>query len=94
MPARKRLRSEPTDDWAALQLRFDWPEQSGYELIRPIVLFGFTPAERAQQTGISARTLYRKVARFDETGLQSLFEVDERPASKRLLPPAIRRAIV
>jgi|ERR687887_2410069 hypothetical protein len=51
MPARTRPRLEPTDDWDHLQLRFDWPEQVGYELIRPVVLFGFTPAERSKQTG-------------------------------------------
>jgi hypothetical protein len=48
MPAPKRARMEPTEDWTELQLRFNWPEQCGYELIRPVVLFGFTPAERAQ----------------------------------------------
>jgi hypothetical protein len=52
MPAPKRVRIEPTEDWTELQLRFHWPEQGGYELIRPVVLFGFTPAKRAQQTGI------------------------------------------
>jgi hypothetical protein len=57
MPAAKRSRVEPTDDWGRLQLRFQWPEQTGYELIRPVVLFGFTPAEWAQQTGNSCELL-------------------------------------
>jgi hypothetical protein len=30
-----------------------WPEQHAYELIRPVVLFGQLPAERAQQTGVA-----------------------------------------
>src|SRR5919204_1134080 len=94
MPARTRPRLEPTDDWDQLQLRFDWPEQTGYELIRPVVLFGFSPAERARQTGISPRTIYRKVGRFDTLGMEGLFEVDESPESRRQLPPNIRRAIV
>ena len=28
MPARKRERVEPTDDWSQLQLRLDWPEHT------------------------------------------------------------------
>ena len=40
-----------------------------YELIRPVVLFGRSAAERAQQTGISRRTIYRKASRFDALGM-------------------------
>ena len=93
MPASKRSRSEPTDDWGQLQLRFQWPEQAGYELIRPVVLFGFTAAERAQQTGISASTIARKANRFDtrgqpgQPGQPGLFGAEEAEDSKRLLPP-------
>src|SRR5215212_5717926 len=94
MPARKRERIEPTDDWSQLQLRLDWPEQAGYELIRPVVVFGHSPVDRAEQTSTSSRSIYRKVARFDQLGMESLFEVEERPESKRLLPPNIRRVIV
>lgn len=57
MPLRKRPRIEPTEDWSQLQLRIVWPEQVTYELIRPVVLFGFSPAERAKQTGIPGRYL-------------------------------------
>ena len=93
MPAPKRTRIEATEDWTELQLRFNWPEQIGYELIRPVVLFGFTPAERAQQTGMPARTIARKATRFDTLGMQGLFETEEAADSKRLLPAYIRRAI-
>ena len=55
MPARARLRLEPTDDWQQLHLLAQFPEQLTYELIRPVVLFGHSPAERAQQTGAAAR---------------------------------------
>jgi hypothetical protein len=48
MPFRKRPRVEPTEDWAQLKLQLAWPEQVNYELIRPVVLFGFSPAERAK----------------------------------------------
>ena len=46
----------------------------------------------AQQTGISARTIYRKVGRFDELGMQSLFEADP-VDDRRALPSVVRRAI-
>jgi putative transposase len=95
MPPRKLARIEPTDDWPYLQLQFEWPEQEAYEAVRPVVLFGFTPAERAQQTGISASTIYRKATRFEQLGIRGFLEPEpEAPDSKRLLPQAIRRAIV
>jgi putative transposase len=66
MASRKRALLEPTDDWHQLQFQLDWLEQTRYELIRPVVVFGAPPVERAQQTGVSASTIYRKVSRFDE----------------------------
>jgi len=51
VPRRTRQRREPTEDWQQLRLLAEWPEQEAYELIRPIVLFGQSPAERAKQTG-------------------------------------------
>ena len=38
------------------------------ELLRPIVLFGQSPAARARETGVPERTLLRKAARFDAHG--------------------------
>jgi hypothetical protein len=63
----------PTDDWQQLRLLLDWPEQVLYELIRPVVLFGFTPGERAEQTGTPERTLRRRARRFESAGKASLF---------------------
>jgi hypothetical protein len=54
MPAARRAKSEPTEVWSQLQFRFTWPEQASYELIRTVVHFGRSPAERAQQTGTPA----------------------------------------
>src|SRR5215207_5950302 len=93
MASRKRALLEPTDDWHQLQLQLNWTEQTRYELIRPVVVFGAPPIERAQQTGVSASTIYRKVSRFDEAGMQSLFEA-EPVEDKRALPPAYRQVIV
>ena len=92
MASRKRALLEPTDDWQQLQFQLDWPEQQRYELIRPVVVFGSPPVERAEQTGVSARTIYRRVERFDELGMQSLFEA-EPVEDKRALPwPSVRRS--
>jgi hypothetical protein len=59
-----RRRVELTDEWEQIELLCDWPEQSGYELIRPLVLFG-SPA--------SERTMQRRAARFYTQGLASRF---------------------
>ncbi len=55
---RNRRRVEPTDEWEALVPLFLWPEQEDYEVIRPLLLFGSSVAERAKETGTSSRTLY------------------------------------
>ncbi len=60
MPYRKRLHIAPTEDWSQPRLQFTWPEQVSSELIRPVVLFGSSPAERAKQTGVPEGTLRRK----------------------------------
>ncbi len=59
MPARLRPRLEPTDDWQQLDLLVQFPEQRLYEVIRPVVLFGHSPNERAQVTGMPRSSLYR-----------------------------------
>jgi len=96
---RRRARIEPTEDWTQLQLQFQFPEQFAYELIRPVVLFGRSPAERARQTGKPERTIRRKADRFDRFGMASLFgatrfDLAERGAPHPTLPPPIRQAIV
>ena len=71
------------------------PAQEAYELLRPIVLFGRTPAERADETGVPERTLRRKADRFDAAGMGSLFEPPAPPVpGRRALPAEIRQAIV
>jgi putative transposase len=92
MGKRKRQRIEPTDDWQQLHLLTTSAEQHLYELIRPIVLFGHSPAERARQTGAAERTLYRQSARFEAEGMASLFATPT-PSQRRTLPPEMRQAI-
>ena len=91
MPAAKRVRTSPTEDWEALQLRLLWPEQQEYELIRPVVVFGLTPAERAEQTGAAARTIARRANVFDSAGFAGLLGV-EAPSPR--VPEGIRDALL
>ena len=82
----------PTGEWEQLKLLCRWPEQLAYEEIRPTVLFGSSVRDRAEETGSSERTLYRKAARFDREGIDSHF--DSAGAKRRELPPVVRRMIV
>ncbi len=95
MPTTKRAPREATEDWEQLRIFATWPQQATYELLRPIVLSGRTPAARARETGVAERTLRRKAARFDAIGMASLFETTA-PATtdRRALPAAIRQAIL
>ena len=92
MPPHRRQLINPTDDWRQLQLLAQFPEQLSYELLRPVVLFGLSPAERARETGAPQSTLYRNVARFETEGMRSLFAPTRE--QRRHLPEEIRQAIV
>lgn len=92
MGANRRRKIEPTHDWQLLLPLFEWPEQERYEEIRPLVLFDASVAERAAEVGTSTSTLYRKLDRFAEEGMESLF--DAPAAKRRRLPPSVRRLIV
>ena len=69
MSPRKRPRRVPTEDWRLLQEQFLWSEQRSYELVRPVVLFGQSPTERAEQTGVSIRTIARTASLFEAEGM-------------------------
>src|SRR5215218_240223 len=75
MSAKRRMeRIEPTHEWQELLPLFTWPEQVEYERIRQPVLFGSSVAERAEQTGVSERTLRRRMESFEAEGMQVLAE--------------------
>jgi putative transposase len=67
-----------------------------YEGIRPVVLFGMPPTERAQETGLAARSLGRVDDAFDTHGMISLFRPTkaQREDHHRSLPVAMRQLIV
>ena len=96
MSKRERAVHERTDDWAQLRLRLQWPEQVVYELIRPVVIFGETAAERARATGEQERTIERRADRFDREGLPGRFATERREPGEdpRDLPPPMRQRIV
>jgi putative transposase len=89
---RRRRRLEPTDEWEQLELLCRWPEQLAYEEIRPLVFFGLPVVERAEETSSSERTLYRRIARCEAEGMDSLFATEG--TKRRALPPAMRRFVV
>ena len=92
MPAPRRPRGAPTDDWEQLQLLTPFPEQRAYELLRPVVLFGRPPGERARETSIPERTIYRRAARFATAGMASLFPPPKVEKHRRL-PARVGQAI-
>src|SRR4051794_26790885 len=96
MPRMPRRRYALTDDWQQLQLLIQWPEQLLYELIRPVVLFGMSAAERARQTTSPERSVRRKADRFDRHGMVSLFAdfTEPKQTDRRTLPPPLRQLIV
>ena len=97
MPKRKRKQREHTEDWQTIQQYTLWPEQTAYELLRPIVLFGDPAIQRAQETGEARNTLERKADTFDEQGMVSLFASKPRKQPQetaRSLPPGMRQLIV
>src|SRR5438874_7693306 len=97
MPKRKRVQREHTEDWQTIQQYTFWPEQTAYELLRPVVLFGDPAIQRAQETGEPRTSLERKADAFDEQGMVSFFASRPRKQPQetaRSLPPDMRQLIV
>ena len=63
-----RPRLAPTDDWPTIQLRFAWPEQRAYELIRPVVLFGRTVQCSTNSSVVHCRFIPRFLSGNAATG--------------------------
>ena len=97
MPEPKRVRRKHTEEWASIKQWTLWPEQELYEQIRPIVLFGQTPGERAKEINAAQRTLSRKADEFEQDGMQSLFSSGEQGGERetsKTLPAEIRQLIL
>ncbi len=72
MPKQRYERREPTHEWSQIRPLLKDPVQIQYEILRPVVLFGVSPKERATETGVSKTTLYAKANLFDQAGMASL----------------------
>jgi putative transposase len=98
MPKQRYERREPTHEWSQIRPLLKDPAQIQYEILRPVVLFGISPKERAAETGVSKTTLYAKANLFDQAGMASLLPLVPPPEipkqDKRTLPPPMRQAIV
>ena len=98
MPRQRYERREPTHDWQQIQPLLKDSAQIQYEILRPVILWGQTPRERAAETGMSQRTIYYKANLFDQAGMASLLPPEPPPPvpkqDKRQLSPPIRQAIV
>jgi putative transposase len=98
MPKQRYGRREPTHEWSQIRPLLKDPIQLQYEILRPIVLFGVGPKERAEETGVSKSSLYAKANLFDQAGMASLLPAVPPPEipkqDKRTLPPPMRQAIV
>jgi hypothetical protein len=98
MPKHRHEHREPTHDWQQLRPLLKDPTQLTYEIIRPVILGWETPKERAAETGMASRTIYRKANLFDQAGMASLLPPEPPPSvpklDKRTLPPPMRQTIV
>jgi hypothetical protein len=72
-------RREPTHEWQQLRPLLKDPTQLTYEIIRPAILGWETPKERAAETGMVSRTIYRKANLFDQAGMASLLPSEPPP---------------
>jgi len=98
MPKDRYERRELTHSWEDIRPLLKDSTQTTYEVIRPVLLFGISPKERAEETGMSKSSIYYKANLFDQAGMASLFPPTPPPdipkQDKRTLAPPIRQAIV
>jgi putative transposase len=96
MPKAKRERRERTDNSHLIQQWCRTPEQRLDEGIRPVVLYGIPPAERAQETALAERSLGRAAEAFETHGMIRLLRPTkaQREDHHRSLPVAMRQLIV
>src|SRR6266567_8585405 len=98
MPKKRYERRELSHNWEDIRPLLKDSAQITYEVIRPVVLFGVSPKERAEETGISKSSIYYKANLFDQAGMASLFPPTPPPVvpkqDKRTLSPPIRQTIV
>ena len=83
-------------DFEQIRLQFVDPIQHDYEVIRPIVLFGETAAERSRQTRMDRTGVGDKARRFVLHGMEGLRDrrTEARGRQEPIYPEAIAGYIV
>jgi hypothetical protein len=69
------------EDFDRIRMECIDPLQYAYELIRPIVLFGESAAERSRQTGVDRTVISDKARRFVTDGMSALADGRTQPAT-------------
>jgi putative transposase len=84
------------EEFAQIRRHFVDPIQHDYEVIRPIVLFGDTAAERSRQTGVERTVVGDKARRFVLDGMEGLRDrrMQARDPQDPVYPEAIAGYIV
>jgi putative transposase len=84
------------EDFDQLRLQFVDPLQHDYEVVRPIVLFGETAAERSRQTGMDRTVIGDKARRFVTDGMMGLADgrADNTGRKGHVYPEAIAGYII
>jgi transposase InsO family protein/transposase len=79
------------EDFDQIRMQFIDPLQYTYELIRPIVLFGDTAAQRSRQTGVDRTAIGDKARRFVTDGMVGLTDgrTQSTPGEGPIYPEAI-----
>jgi|GEM_PF-5293002 hypothetical protein len=60
---------ELSHNWEDIRPLLKDSAQITYEIIRPVLLFGISPKERAGETGMSKSSIYYKANLFDQAGM-------------------------
>ena len=69
------------EEFEQIRMSFIDPLQHAYEVVRPIVLFGETAAERSRQTGIDRTVVGDKARRFVTDGMLGLADGRTHPTT-------------
>jgi putative transposase len=92
---RSRSQRVVSPGWEHLQAQLLWPDQIAYEEIRPVVVLNQPVKERAEEIGVSAKTLSRRVQLFVQHGIPGLIPNDaSKSGDQRFLPQPIRPLIL
>ncbi len=84
------------EEFEQIRMNFIDPLQHDYEVIRPIILFAETAAERSRQTGVDRTVVGDKAQRFVQQGMLGLVDGRTQPTSgeEPLYPEAIAGYII